>query len=223
MNCGIDLLTRQKTAEEIVEVGRRLHSRNLLAAADGNISVRLSADCILMTPTGVNKGYLHPSDMAIIDLENKIISGNPSGERLMHLEIYRRCPQARAIVHAHPPTAIAWSIAHPELQELPSTALSEVILAVGKIPLANYARPSTQDMGEVLAPFLPEHRVLILSRHGGLSWGEDLMEAYNGMERLEHSAQILKSAWELGGITSLEKKEIEFLQELRKKIGPRTF
>jgi L-fuculose-phosphate aldolase len=140
----------------------------------------------------------------------------------MHLEVYKRCPKAKAIVHAHPPTAIAWTVAKPDLRELPAEALSELILAVGRVPIAPYARPGTLDMGSVLAPFLPACRVILLARHGALSWGEDLEEAYNGMERLEHISQILKSASDLGGITSLPVEEVKVLREMRAKMGERT-
>ncbi len=207
---------------EIVEICRRLHGRNMLAAADGNVSVRVSDEEILFTPTGLNKGFISESDMAVVTLQNRVISGNPSGERLMHLEVYRRCPEARAVVHAHPPTAVAWSVARPDLSELPSESLSEIILAAGRIPFVPYARPGTQAMGDVLVPFLPDCRLMVLSRHGALSWGESLEEAYNGMERLEHSALILKAAVELGGLTVLPKEEVAVLREMRKKMGPRT-
>ncbi len=208
--------------KEIVEICRRLHARNLLASADGNVSVRLSDNEILFTPTGVNKGYLKEEEMAVVTLDNRIVKGNPSGERLMHLEVYRRAPEAKAIVHAHPPTAIAWTVARPELKELPADGLSELILAVGRVPIAPYARPGTLDMGSVLAPFLPECRVILLARHGALSWGEDLNEAYNGMERLEHIAQILKSAVDLGGLSSLPPEEVAVLKDMRKKMGNKT-
>lgn len=208
--------------EHMVEVCRRLHGKNLLASADGNVSVRLADDEILITPTGMNKARMRPEDVATITLENQVLSGKPSSERLMHLEIFRRCPKARAIVHAHPPTAIAWTVARPEMKELPAEALSELILAVGRVPVAPYARPGTLDMGTVLAPFLPDCRVILLARHGAISWGEDLEEAYNGMERLEHVCQILKSAVELGGITSLPPAEVEALRSLRRELGERT-
>jgi L-fuculose-phosphate aldolase len=156
--------------------------------------------------------------MAVINLKGEVLVGNPSSERLMHLEVFRST-DAKAIVHAHPPTAIAWSIARPELQKLPSDCLSEVILATGDIPFVPYARPSTQQMADVLKPFLPKHKALILRNHGALAWGADLDEAYRGMERIEHSAQILKSAQELGGLKSLPAEEIKFLYELREKIG----
>ena len=194
----------------------------MLASADGNISFRLSDQEILITPTGKNKASIRTEDIAVITLDNQILTGKPSSERLMHLEIYRRCPQAKAVVHAHPPTATAWSIAFPQHKELPAECISELILAVGSIPIVPYARPGTAAMGEVLRPFLPKSRVMILARHGALSWGEDLSEAYNGMERLEHSALVLKTAIDLKGLTFLPKKEVTALRELRKTLGDRT-
>lgn len=209
-------------AEHLVEICRRLHGKNMLASADGNVSYRVSDEEILITPAGVNKARLKPADVAVITLGNEIVSGKPSSERLMHLEVYRRSPQARAIVHAHPPTAIAWTVARPDLKELPAEALSELILAVGRVPVAPYARPGSLDMGTVLHPYLPECRVILLARHGAIAWGEDIEEAYNGMERLEHVAQILKSAVELGGITTLPAGEVAALREMRRGLGERT-
>ncbi len=215
-------MNEKEAAGALVEMCRRLHARNLIAAADGNVSLRLEDGTILMTPTGVNKGFLKAHQMARLTLNDEILSGSPSGERRMHLEVYRRCPKAKAVVHAHPPTAIAWSVARPELTELPSEGLSEIVLAVGSIPFVPYARPGGQGMGDALHPFLPERRVLILSRHGALSWGESWEEAYNGMERLEHSAQILKSAVELGGLSPLAPEELAALKAMRAQSGERS-
>lgn len=212
-------LKAKRTAREIVEICIRLHGRNMLAGADGNISYRLSDDEILITPSGIAKAFMNEEQMAMINIKNEIISGKPSSERLMHLEIFRSCPQAVAIVHAHPPTAIAWSIAQPELKKLPSDCLSEVILATGDIPFVPYARPGTAQMAEVLKPFLPTHRALILRAHGALAWGADLDEAYRGMERIEHSAQILATAQRLGGLNPLPAEEVQYLYQLRQQIG----
>lgn len=211
-----------KVVREIVEICQRLHAKNMLAAADGNVSYKISDQQILITPTGLNKAFIKPTDIAVITQDNQILSGKPSGERLMHLEVYRQCPKARCVVHAHPPTAVAWSVAYPELRELPSECLSEVILAVGRIPIVPYARPGTQQMGENLKEFLPGCRVMILARHGALSWGEDLNEAYNGMERLEHSALILRNAQTLGRLTPLPPEEVEELRAMREKLGEKT-
>ena len=191
----------------------------MLAAADGNISYRISDDEILITPSGIAKAFMSAEQMAVINLKGEVLVGKPSTEKLMHLEIFKASPKAHAVVHAHPPTAIAWSIAQPELKKLPSDCLSEVILATGDIPFVPYARPGTEQMGFVLKPFLPQHRALILKSHGAVAWGEDLEEAYRGMERIEHSAQILATAQKLGGLHPLPKEEIEYLYELRKKIG----
>ena len=204
----------------ILEIARRLHQKNMLAAADGNISFRVNDNEIWITPSGVSKAFITESDLACINLQGEILLGQPSGERLMHLQIFKTCAKAKAIVHAHPVTAIAWSVAKPELEELPADGLSEVILACGRIPFVPYARPGTSQMGEVLQSFLPEHRALILRRHGAVTWGESLEEAYRGMERIEHSAQILMSAQMLGGLSSLPSEELSYLKELRKKLGP---
>jgi len=204
---------------EICAAGKRLYQKNFLASCDGNISLRLEGERLLITPTGVPKGFLEPSMMAVMHLNGEVLEGKPSGEALMHLQVYRSCPQARAVVHAHPPHAIAWSVAEPQRKELPAEALSEVILAAGAIPFVPYARPGTQEMGENLKPFLPAHRALILSRHGALTWGESLEEAVNGMERVDHSAQILFLAKQLGALTFLPEEEIRALKEMRARMG----
>jgi len=205
----------------MVEACARLHERNLLAAADGNVSYRFQDFRIAITPAGVAKARLDADDMAYIALDGRVVAGKPSSERLMHLAVYRACPEARCVVHAHPPTAIAWSLARPELQWLPEDAMPEVILAAGRIPIVPYARPGTEAMGEALLPFLPAHRLMILARHGALCWGETVEEAYLGIERLEHVCQILKSAEDLGGAQAMPADEVAALRALRAKMGPR--
>jgi L-fuculose-phosphate aldolase len=206
---------------DLCDVCRRLHARNLLAAADGNVSVLLEDGRIAITPSGVAKARMAPGDLAYLARDGEVLEGRPSTERLMHLAVFQACPEARAVVHAHPPTAIAWSLAHPELAFLPSDALPEVILAAGSIPFVPYARPGTAAMGEQLLPFLPEHRLLILARHGALAWGETLEEAYNGLERLEHVCQILKTAQDLGGAQPLPGPELLALRQARLQGGRR--
>ncbi len=204
--------------QQMISICQRLYERNMLAAADGNVSMKVSSG-ILITPSRVSKAFMKLEEMALINEDNKILHGQPSSERLMHLAVYNHCPRARAVVHAHPPTAIAWTVAFPEDRELPNHCLSEIILAVGKIPIIEYACPGTRAMGDVLLPFIEDHKVMILSRHGALSWGEDLEEAIMGMERLEHSAEILYRARNLGELTSLPEEEKAVLLEMRKKMG----
>jgi L-fuculose-phosphate aldolase len=215
-------MSRSAQTNDILNVCKQLHARDFLAGADGNVSFRISNSEILITPSGKHKGFITADDLAVITLENEIVSGHPSGEREMHLEIYRRVPRANCVVHAHPPTAIAWSVARPDLTELPSRALSETILAVGRVPIARYARPGTVDMAEAIRSLLPDNRVMILARHGALSWGESIEEAYNGMERIEAISRILKLAEELGGITSLPETEVAYLEKVRRQGDGRT-
>jgi L-fuculose-phosphate aldolase len=210
-----------ESPQEIIEYAKRLYQRNMLAAADGNLSLRLSNGNILITPSGRAKAFISPSEMAEITLSGETVSGHPSGEKWLHLAIYNHVPHAKAVIHAHPPTAIAWSVAHPELKELPSDCLSEVILALGRVPIVPYARPGTHDMGDVLLPHLPECHALIMARHGAVTWGSSLEEAYFAMERIEHISQILLSAKSLGGLTSLPREELDYLWACRKEIGDR--
>ena len=198
---------------------RRLHAGGLLAASDGNLSVRLPDGRIAMTPSGVPKARVRLEELAYLALDGTLLSGRPSSERAMHLAIYRAMPEARAVVHAHPPTAIAWSLARPELEELPSDGLPEVILAAGRIPIVPMAIPGTEAMGTNLLPFLPAHRLMILARHGGLCWGESMDEAVGGLERLEQVAEILWKAETLGGAKPLSTDELLALRALRTKIG----
>ena len=207
--------------EQLIEICKRLYNRNMLAAADGNISLKV-ADGILITPSGRPKAFIEEHEVALITIDNEIIYGSPSSERLMHLEVYKQCPEALSVVHAHPPTAIAWSVAFPEYKELPNNCLSEIVLAAGSIPIADYARPGTQNMGSVLSPHLPAYKLMVLSRHGALSWGVSLEEAYMGMERIEHSAEILYRAKTLNDLSFLKDEEMKALLELRKKIGKKT-
>lgn len=206
---------------QIVQICRNLHSRNLLAAADGNVSYRISDDEILITPSGVAKAFMQETAMAIINIHGEVVRGFPSGEKQMHLEIYRKCPQAKAVVHAHPPTAIAFSLVNPEAKELPNQALPEVILAAGTIPLVPYTRPGTREMGLHLHPYLPENRALILARHGAVCWGETLDEAYRGMERIEHVALILSKTAAFGHAKELPHDELVALHALRAQLGPK--
>ena len=214
--------THHQIFKEITLYCQRLYQKNLLAATDGNVSYRLNQEAIYFTPTQKHKAWIKEEEMALVTIDNKILYGQPSNERLMHLAVYQAVASARAIIHAHPPIAIAWTIAHPHLTTLPTDAMSELVLALGEVPIAPYARPTTHQMGEVLLPYLPDCKVILLARHGAISWGESLEEAYFGMERLEHAALILKAAEELGGLTKLPEEEMKILKQMRKQMGNRS-
>jgi len=214
--------SERRIREEIIKTATMLHHKNMLAACDGNISYRYDDKTILITPTGKPKFLLVEDDIAVIDIDGNAIKGKPSSEMFMHLEVYMMRADVRAVIHAHPPTAVAYSIAHPAAEEIPGKSFSELILAVGKLPIVPFQMPGSMEMGTALHPFIKNHKVMVLARHGALSFGENLIEAYNGMERLEHSCEILLKAESFGAVTELDEQTIDELHAMRKKIGDKT-
>ena len=198
---------------DIVGFCRMLHDRNYLAANDGNVSARLSPGRILITPTGLHKGFLEPDQLVIVDESGKLISGQgrPSGELAMHLTALRERPDADVVVHAHPPTCIALSlIRHLKLNGL----LPEVILSIGRLTIVPYARPVSEELGLAIAEHLHRNDALILERHGTLTLGKTVAEAYNRTERLEHAAHVLWLAHAVGHPVPLPEAEVRTLEAL---------
>ncbi len=175
---------------EIVKVCRKLESGGLIAASDGNVSCRMGPDCILITPGGVSKGDIAAEELAKTDMEGALLEGplKPSSEIRMHLLVYRMRPDVSAIVHAHPPMATAFTIAGFPLN---SKVLPEVWLMLGKVPLAPYATPASEEVARSIEPHVAASRAILLKRHGAVTFGRDLAEACMRMEKLEHCAKIL--------------------------------
>lgn len=197
--------------QEIVEVCAQLYRRSLIVASDGNVSVRLG-DTVLITTSGAHKGFLKPEQIAEVSIEGAVLSGNPSSELAMHLAIYERCPEARAVVHTHAPVATAWGVARQDLGELPVESLTESVLALGRVPFVPYAKPGTAKMGEALLAFLPDCKALILRHHGCVCWDSSLERAFFLTEHLEHTASTLMNAEALGGCHSLSQEALEALR-----------
>jgi L-fuculose-phosphate aldolase len=203
---------------DIVEVGRRMYARGYTASNDGNISVRLGPDRLLMTPKSVCKGFMTPDMMCITDLEGRKLQGDrdPSSEMLMHLEVYRQRPDAQAVVHAHPPTATGFAVAGIPLDR---AVLAEVLTTLGSIPIAEYATPSTRELPEAVRKYIKAHDGMLLANHGALTVGADLYGAYYKMETIEHFAKISLVARLLGRENLLSREEVMRLQELRGSYG----
>jgi L-fuculose-phosphate aldolase len=203
---------------DIVEVGRRLYARGYTASNDGNVSVRLDKDRLLMTPTSVCKGFMSPEMMVITDLEGRKLQGDrdPSSEMQMHLEVYRRRPDVQAVVHAHPPIATGFAVAGIALDR---AVLAEVVTTLGSIPIAEYATPSTRELPEAVRQYVQAHDGMLLANHGALTLGKDLFSAYYKMETIEHFAKISFVARQLGGERLLSREEVDRLQGLRGRYG----
>ena len=203
---------------DIVEVGRRLYARGYTASNDGNISVRLDANRLLMTPKSVCKGFMDPQMMCITDLDGAKLAGDrdPSSEMQMHLEVYRQRPDAQAVVHAHPPIATAFAVAGIPLDR---AVLAEVVTTLGSVPIADYATPSTKELPEAVRKYVRSHDGMLLANHGALTLGSDLFAAYYKMETIEHFAHISFVARMLGGERLLSREEVMRLQGLRGMYG----
>jgi len=210
--------TESALRADIVEVGRRMYARGYTASNDGNISVRLGSDRLLMTPKGVCKGFMTPDMMCVTDLDGRKLQGDrdPSSEMLMHLEVYRQRPDVQAVVHAHPPTATGFAVAGIPLDR---AVLAEVLTTLGSIPIAEYATPSTRELPEAVRKYIKAHDGMLLANHGALTVGADLYSAYFKMETVEHFAKISLVARLLGRENLISREEVIRLQGLRDTYG----
>ena len=215
--------TERKHREEIVRYGRMLHEHGYVAAMDGNLSVRLKDDQILVTPTCVSKGAMKAPDMVIVDLDGQHVAGrrNVTSEIGMHLLIYRMRPDVQAIVHTHAPfvttlslTATGFAAAGIPLTE---PLVCEVVMGLGCIPLACYGTPGTSELAETLEPYVPTYDAILMSNHGVVTYGDTLEHAYMKMETVEHFAQIALVTHLLGRQQPLKEVDIEKLLLARTK------
>ncbi len=175
---------------EMLKVCRKLESKGLIAASDGNISCRAGPDCMLITPRGVSKGDIEPEEIAKTSMQGDLLEGpmRPSNEILMHVQVYRMRPDVSAVVHAHPVVATAFTLAGFPFN---TKVLPEVWFMLGKVPVAPYATPATDEVPRSIEPYIPDSRAILLRRHGALTFGRSLMEACMRMEKLEHCAKVL--------------------------------
>ena len=203
----------------ILEVGRRMFQRQYVAANDGNISVRTGEDRVWVTPAGVSKGYMTEDMLVCVDLNGTILEGTakPSSETKMHLRVYRENPDVGSVVHAHPIAATSFSIARIPLD---IAIMTESVIGLGVVPVAEYATTGTQGVPDSVAPFCRDYNALLLANHGALTWGANALQAYYRMESLECCAQIMEK---LGYLTPspqvLTRDQVAELLAIRRKLG----
>ncbi len=202
---------RSDIAFQIVIACHRLYERGYVTATDGNLSARLPNGNILVTPSSLNKGQMTESDLVEVKPDGSAVtlSSKPSSELSMHLFVYNRRPDVRAVVHAHPPYATGFATARIPL---PDAVLPEVILGLGRIPLTEYATPSTGEVAASLSPFIEGSNAALLANHGAVTFGTTVEEAYFRMEKVEHASHILFVARALGGEKSLTGPELSRLR-----------
>jgi L-fuculose-phosphate aldolase len=213
-----NLLTLKR---EIVEVGRRVYQRGYVASNDGNISARLDDKRVVITPTGVSKGFMTPEDLIVLDMEGKVVSGTkkPSSEMFMHLSVYKHRPDVMSVCHAHPPYATGFAVAGIPLDKC---ILPEVIIVLGGIPIVEYGTPGTSEFFKPVLKIIDKYDAFLLANHGALTIGKDVVNAYHKMETLEHFAHIAFVAQQLGHMNVLNTEQVRKLTDLRSKFGIRT-
>lgn len=213
-------MTVEQIKDEICDVCHKMWQQGWVAANDGNVSVRISDDQIIATPTGISKSFITPEKLVTININGDILEAEgdykPSSEMKMHLCCYRERPDVNAVVHAHPPTATGFAVAHKHMD---SYIMIEDVICLGSVPVTPYGTPSTEEVPNSIRPYLSEHDVVLLENHGALAIGCDLITAYYRMESLELWAKIELSATILGGAKEISKPDIDTLISMRGKYG----
>jgi L-fuculose-phosphate aldolase len=206
--------TEEEHRRDICTVGRWIHERGFVAATDGNVSLRLGADRILITPTSISKGMMTPDDLVIIDLEGRRVSGlrKASSEFAMHLLIYRLRPDVNAVCHAHPATATGYAAAGIALDK---PILCELIIGLGTVPVARYGTPGTAELTGAMEPLVRGHDAILMANHGVVTYGPDLLTAFLRMETTEHFARVALVTELLGKQVLLSGGDVEKLQAVR--------
>jgi L-fuculose-phosphate aldolase len=207
-------MQHKKQRERLCTIGHRIWQQGLSPGTAGNISLRLSANEILISPTQTSMGFMEPENICLIDLEGNIKTEvtKPSSEYKLHLFVYMNRPEIKAVIHAHPPYASAFAVAGKE----PSTFIQpETFVFLGKVPVVKYGTPSTDELSDNLAQYLVKDlKNFLLQNHGVLCIGEDLERTYFNLETLENLAKVTVIAQTLGGEKEISKKNIQKLAEL---------
>lgn len=205
--------------EEMCEIGRRVYNRGMVAANDGNFSVKLNDNEFLCTPTGVSKGFMTPEFICKVNAKGEVLEANegfrPSSEVKMHMRIYAKRPDVNAVVHAHPMYATSFAIAGKPLMD---PIMPEAVISLGGVPLAKYGTPGTMEVPDSIEGFLDDYDAVLLENHGALTYSDSLMNAYYKMESVEFYARLMYQAQMLGGAQIIPPEKVEELYETRRNM-----
>lgn len=206
----------EQIKDQICDVCHKMWQLGWVAANDGNVSALLDDNTILTTPTGMSKSFVTPEELIRVDRQGNVLEAagglRPSSELKMHLRCYDRRDDVRSVIHAHPPGATGFAVAHKAMDMY---NMIEDVAAIGAVPLTPYGTPSTMEVPDAIEPYLQEHDVMLLENHGALAVGSDVITAYYRMESLELWAKITINAVILGGSIDISRKNIDKLIDLR--------
>lgn len=197
--------TGKDQASILAKYCNKLYKMGFIGSAEGNLSVRLDKQAVLITPAGIDKAQITMPDIVRISIDGRVISGKhkPSSEYRLHLEIYKRRPDISAICHAHPIYATSFAVAGKPLDKV---ILPEVIAAIGLIPVSEYGVPGSSDLALKVAKLAANFESVLIRNHGVVTIGKNLEEAYNRMEVTERYAQIMFNAMIIGKALSWPEK-----------------
>ncbi len=204
---------------EIIRTGRKLWERQYVDGNGGNISCRLDAKYVLCTPTMMSKRDLEPADICLSDMDGNIVAGDRrrTSELLLHLEIYKANPRARAVVHCHPPYATAFSLTGTAP---PVGLISEYEIFIGPAALARYETPGTHAFAETVLPFVQDHNTILLANHGVVCWSDTVTHAEWLTEILESYCKTCVIAKQIGKpLVQIPEEKIEEILALKRKLG----
>ncbi len=214
------MMSEYEIKKQICDIGKRIYDRRMVAANDGNISVKISDNEFLCTPTGVSKGFMTPEYICKVDRDGKVIQANgsfkPSSEIKMHMRVYKERPDVNAVVHAHPVYATGFAIAGIPLTQ---PIMPEAVIALGCVPIAAYGTPSTEEIPDAVSEHLQHFDAVLLENHGALSFSDSLLSAYHKMESVEFYAKLLYISKQLGGPKELSEAQVQRLYEIRRQFG----
>ena len=203
------MATENEIKQQICDIGKRIYDRRMVASNE-----------YLCTPTGVSKGFMTPEYICKIDGEGNVLEANegfrPSSEIKMHLRVYAKRPDVKAVVHAHPIFATSFAIAGIPLTQ---PIMPEAVIALGEVPIAEYGTPSTKEIPDAVEKYLPYYDAVLLANHGALSYSDSLLAAYHKMESLEFYAELLFRSRQLGGPKEFTNDQVKRLYEIRRKFG----
>lgn len=214
------MVSEYEIKKQICDIGRRIYNRGMVAANDGNISVKLSDHEFLCTPTGVSKGFMTPEYICKVDEKGNVIQANgsfkPSSEIKMHMRVYKERPDVQSVVHAHPMYATSFAIAGIPLTQ---PIMPEAVISLGCVPIAEYGTPSTEEIPNAVSRYLQHFDAVLLENHGALTYADSLLSAYHKMESVEFYAKLLYLSKQLGGPKELSREQVQRLYEIRRKFG----
>lgn len=205
--------------EEIIRVGRKLWQRQYVDGNGGNISVRLGQQYVLCTPTMMCKADMQPADICLSDLDGNILAGDRlrTSELMLHLEIYKANPAARAVVHCHPPHATAYAATHTAP---PNNFITEFELFIGPVAVAPYETPGTRAFAETIIPFVEDHNTILLANHGIVCWSDTVTHAEWLVEILDTYCRTILLAQQTGHpLVPISDEKINDILAVKRRLG----